>query len=65
MLDRVAMGAETAALAVKRYFKLDAVIPCHHGTFPMIAPDASVFQAAMKGHATKVIVPEKGVAFSP
>ncbi len=63
--DRFTMGAETAALAVKRYFKLDAVIPCHYGTFPMIAPDASVFQAAMKGHATKVIVPEKGVAFSP
>ncbi len=63
--DRFTMGAETAALAVKRYFTLDAVIPCHYGTFPMIAPDASGFLAAMKGHATKVIVPEKGVAVSP
>ncbi len=62
MLDRVTMGAETAALAVKYYFKLDAVIPCHYRTFPKIAPDASGFHAAMKGHATKVIVPEKGVA---
>ncbi len=58
--DRFTMGADTAALAVKRYFKLDAVIPCHYGSFPIIAADASGFQAAMKGHATKVIVPEKG-----
>ncbi len=31
----------------------------------MIAPDASGFLAAMKGHATKVIVPEKGVSARP
>ena len=60
--DRFTMGAATAALAVRRYFKLDAVIPCHYGSFPIIAKDASAFAAAMQGHATKVIVPEKGVA---
>jgi L-ascorbate metabolism protein UlaG (beta-lactamase superfamily) len=58
--DRFTMGAETAALAVKRFLKLDAVIPCHYGSFPIIAKDASGFQAAMQGCATKVIVPEKG-----
>ena len=41
---------------------LDAVIPCHYGTFPIIAPTADAFVAAMKGHSTKVIVPEKGKA---
>jgi L-ascorbate metabolism protein UlaG (beta-lactamase superfamily) len=58
--DRFTMGARTAALAVKRYFKLDAVIPCHYGSFPIIDPTADKFVAEMKGHATKVIVPEKG-----
>jgi len=58
--DRFTMDARTAALAVKRFFKLDAVIPCHYGTFPIIAPNADAFVAEMKGHTTKVIVPEKG-----
>ncbi len=58
--DRFTMSAKTAALAVKRFFKLDAVIPCHYGSFPIIAPDAGQFMAEMKGHSTKVIVPEKG-----
>ena len=58
--DRFTMNPATAALAVKRFFTLDAVIPCHYGTFPIIEPTADKFVAAMKGHATKVIVPEKG-----
>jgi L-ascorbate metabolism protein UlaG (beta-lactamase superfamily) len=62
--DRFTMDARTAALAVKRFLKLDAVIPCHYGTFPIIAPNADAFVAEMKGHATKVILPEKGKAFS-
>jgi L-ascorbate metabolism protein UlaG (beta-lactamase superfamily) len=58
--DRFTMGAETAAFAVKRFFQLDAVIPCHYGSFPIIAQNADAFVAAMKGHTTRVIVPEKG-----
>jgi len=58
--DRFTMNPATAALAVKRFLTLDAVIPCHYGTFPIIEPTADKFVAAMKGHATKVIVPEKG-----
>jgi L-ascorbate metabolism protein UlaG (beta-lactamase superfamily) len=58
--DRFTMGAATAALAVKRFFKLDAVIPCHYGSFPIIAPDAAQFVAEMRGQATKVLLPEKG-----
>jgi L-ascorbate metabolism protein UlaG (beta-lactamase superfamily) len=61
--DRFTMGAETAALAVKRFFKLASVIPCHYGSFPIIDANADKFVAAMKGHETKVIVPEKGKAF--
>jgi L-ascorbate metabolism protein UlaG (beta-lactamase superfamily) len=60
--DRFTMGAKTAALAVKRFFKLDKVIPCHYGSFGIIEPNADGFIAEMKGHATTVVVPEKGRA---
>jgi L-ascorbate metabolism protein UlaG (beta-lactamase superfamily) len=62
--DRFTMSPATAALAVKRFFKLDTAIPCHYGSFPIIEPNADKFVAAMKGHATKVVVPEKGRAFA-
>jgi L-ascorbate metabolism protein UlaG (beta-lactamase superfamily) len=58
--DRFTMSPQSAAFAVKRFFKLDAVIPCHYGSFPIIEPNADKFVAEMKGHATRVIVPEKG-----
>src|SRR5882762_2150014 len=62
--DRSTMSPATAALAVKRFFKLDAVIPCHYGSFPIIEATPDKFVAEMKGHATKVIVPEKGKPFT-
>ena len=60
--DRFTMSPASAALAVKRFFKLDTVIPCHYGSFPIIEPNADKFVAAMKGAGTKVVVPEKGKA---
>lgn len=60
--DRFTMGAEMAAIALKRYLKPSLAIPIHYATFPMLAPDASAFQKAMKGSKTKVLVPESGVA---
>jgi L-ascorbate metabolism protein UlaG (beta-lactamase superfamily) len=62
--DRFTMNPKTAALAVKRFFKLDAVVPCHYGSFPIIERTADGFVAAMQGSSTKVIVPEKGKAFT-
>jgi L-ascorbate metabolism protein UlaG (beta-lactamase superfamily) len=62
--DRFTMSAQSAAFAVKRFFKLDSVIPCHYGSFPFIDQNADKFVAEMKGASTKVIVPEKGKAFS-
>ena len=61
--DRFTMSPRTAALAVQRYFNFKAVIPCHYGSFPIIEPNAATFVRAMEGHATRVIVPEKGMAF--
>jgi L-ascorbate metabolism protein UlaG (beta-lactamase superfamily) len=57
--DRFTMGAEVAALAVQRFFKPKAVIPCHYGSFPMIDQTADKFVAAMDGKGTQVIVPHK------
>src|SRR5215831_13303100 len=58
--DRFTMDSATAAMAIRRFFELDTVIPCHYGSFPIIEPDAGKFLSAMQGHATKVIVPDKG-----
>jgi L-ascorbate metabolism protein UlaG (beta-lactamase superfamily) len=60
--DRFTMSPKTAALAVKKFFKLKSVIPCHYGSFPIIEKNADKFVAEMKGASTKVIVPEKGKA---
>ena len=62
--DRFTMSPATAALAVKRFLKVETVVPCHYGSFPIIEPNPDKFVAEMKGHATKVIVPEKGKAFA-
>ncbi|MBF9232330.1 metal-dependent hydrolase [Microvirga alba] len=59
--DRFTMGSEVAALAVERYFKLKAAIPCHYGSFPIIEPNADKFVAAMDGKGTQVVVPHKTV----
>ena len=60
--DRFTMSPKTAAMAVKKFFKLKNVFPCHYGSFPIIENTADKFIAEMKGAATKVIVPEKGKA---
>jgi L-ascorbate metabolism protein UlaG (beta-lactamase superfamily) len=62
--DRFTMSPSSAAFAVKRFFALDAVVPCHYGSFPIIEPNADKFVAAMQGSKTRVIVPEKGKPFS-
>ena len=62
--DRFTMNPKTAALAVNKLLKVETVVPCHYGSFPIIEKTADKFVAAMKGSATKVVVPEKGKAFS-
>jgi L-ascorbate metabolism protein UlaG (beta-lactamase superfamily) len=58
--DRFTMGGATAALACKRYFDFETVIPAHYGTFAMIDPDETKFVEAMKGSRTKVVAPDAG-----
>ena len=60
--DRFTMGGWTAALAVRRFFRFDAVVPCHYGTFDMLAQDPGAFVAAMAGSDVKVYTPPIGGA---
>lgn len=62
--DRFTMNPRTAALAVKRFLKVDVAIPCHYGSFPIIEKNADAFVAEMKGAPSRVIVPEKCKAFA-
>jgi L-ascorbate metabolism protein UlaG (beta-lactamase superfamily) len=55
--DRFTMSAATAALAVKRYFHFETVVPIHYATFDLLAPNADEFVRAMAGDKTKVLVP--------
>ena len=57
--DRFTMGPQTAALALKRYFKPRAAIPCHYGSFPVIETTADRFVAALDGSGIQAIVPQK------
>lgn len=60
--DRFTMGADTAALAVRRFLRTERVVPIHYATFPLLAPNADKFVAALDGEPTRVIVPEKNAA---
>lgn len=58
--DRFTMGATSAALACKRFFDFQTVIPCHYKTFPIIDQSPDAFVAEMEG--AKVVVPKVGEA---
>ncbi len=62
--DRVTMGGARAAIACKRFFDFDHVIPCHYGTFPILTADASAFVGGMKDARAKVHVPKPGESVS-
>ncbi len=60
--DRFTMGGKIAALACRRYFDFETVIPCHYETFPALHGTAETFLAEMKGTDADVLIPERGVA---
>lgn len=57
--DRFTMGAMTAAMACKRYYDFELVIPCHYGTFPIIDQTADEFIEEMASEDV-VVVPKVG-----
>ncbi|MCB1438383.1 MAG: metal-dependent hydrolase [Nitratireductor sp.] len=60
--DRFTMGGAVAALACRRYFDFETIIPCHYASFPIIDQSADKFLAAMDGDAGKVRIPGIGEA---
>jgi L-ascorbate metabolism protein UlaG (beta-lactamase superfamily) len=58
--DRFTMGGAVAALACRRFFKFETVVPCHFGTFPIIDQSADKFTAGMEGSGVKVALPKIG-----
>jgi L-ascorbate metabolism protein UlaG (beta-lactamase superfamily) len=60
--DRFTMGARLAAMACRRFFDFETVVPCHYGTFGLLDATAAKFIAEMQGAKAKVLVPERGVA---
>jgi L-ascorbate metabolism protein UlaG (beta-lactamase superfamily) len=61
--DRFTMDGRRGAMAVKRFLpSVKTAIPCHWGTFGLIAATPDAFVEAMKDASAKVLVPEKGTA---
>ncbi|MGE0499913.1 MAG: metal-dependent hydrolase [Rhizobiaceae bacterium] len=60
--DRFTMGGAVAALACRRFFKFETVIPCHYRTFGMLDQTPDKFVEGMKGSGVNVVVPDTGKA---
>lgn len=60
--DRYTMGGAVAALACRRFFNFEAVIPCHFGTFPGIDATADKFVAGLEEGGPKVVLAIRGEA---
>lgn len=58
--DRFTMGGAVAALACRRFFKFETVVPCHYKTFAMLDQTPDKFVEGMKGSGTKVLTPQPG-----
>ena len=58
--DRFTMGGAVAALACRRFFDFETVIPCHFGTFPIIDQTADKFLAGLEGSSIDVKLPKVG-----
>jgi L-ascorbate metabolism protein UlaG (beta-lactamase superfamily) len=54
------MGGAVAALACRRFFRFDTVVPCHFGTFPLLDQTADKFVEGLEGSGVKVALPGIG-----
>jgi L-ascorbate metabolism protein UlaG (beta-lactamase superfamily) len=58
--DRYTMGGAVAALACRRFFNFETIVPCHYATFGLLDETAEKFVSGMEGSGAKILVPEKG-----
>ena len=61
--DRLTMGAAVAALACRRYFNFETIIPLHWGTMPILDENPDAFIEAMEEEGNRVRLPEIGAPF--
>lgn len=61
--DRLTMGAAVAALACRRYFNFETIIPLHWGTMPILDANPDKFIEAMEDESNRVRLPAIGEAF--
>lgn len=61
--DRLTMGAAVAALACRRYFNFEKIVPIHWGTLPILDERPDKFTQAMEGDAGRILNPAVGEAF--
>ena len=61
--DRFTMGGAVAALACRRYFDFETIIPCHYGSFPVVDATADKFLEAMENERDRVNVLSPGASF--
>ncbi|MBO0663748.1 metal-dependent hydrolase [Jiella sp. MQZ9-1] len=61
--DRLTMGAAVAAIACRRYFNFDKIIPIHWGTLPILDETPDKFKDAMEDEAGKIVIPPIGEPF--
>ena len=63
--DRFTMGPRLAAMAMQRFLpRVKTVLPCHFGSFPPLVQTPDPFIAAMGDGGGRVLVPERGIAFT-
>ena len=60
--DRFTMGGAVAALACRRFFNFETVIPCHFGTFPMLDQTRRQVRGGLDGSGIDLVLPKVGVA---
>jgi len=58
--DRFTMGGAVAALACRRFFDFETIIPCHFGTFGFLDQNADKFLAGLEGSSIDVKLPKVG-----
>jgi L-ascorbate metabolism protein UlaG (beta-lactamase superfamily) len=60
--DRFTMGGAVAALACRRYFKFETVVPCHYKTFGLLDQTPDRFVEGMEGSGVTVVTPKIGAS---
>jgi L-ascorbate metabolism protein UlaG (beta-lactamase superfamily) len=61
--DRFTMGGAVAALACRRFFSFETVVPCHYKTFGLLDQSADKFVSGLEGSGIGLVLPEVGEPF--